>query len=77
MKDDIKILLVDDESSLLNQAKIFLEKEEERINVITASSAKDGLDLLDEEDIDVIVSDYQMPEINGIEFLKMQKMAAQ
>ena len=69
MKDEINILLVDDEHSLLDQANIFLEKEE-KLNVITASSAEEGLDLLDEEDIEVIVSDYQMPEMDGLEFLE-------
>ncbi len=70
MKDEINILLVDDEPSLLDQAKIFLERVE-NLNVINAASAKEGLALLDDEEIDVIVSDYQMPEINGIEFLKI------
>ncbi len=69
MKDDIKILIVDDEPSLLDQAKLFLEKEE-GLNVITALSAEEGLELLDEEDLDVVVSDYQMPEIDGLEFLE-------
>ena len=71
MMGKINILLVDDESFLLDQAKIFLEREKEELNVITASSAEEGLDLLDEEDIDVIVSDYKMPEMNGLEFLRM------
>ncbi len=70
MENEINIILVDDEPSLLDQAKIFLEKGEEKLNVITASSAEQGLDLLDDEDIDVIVSDYQMPEIDGLEFLR-------
>ncbi len=69
MEDDIVILLVDDELSLLDQAKIFLEREG-NLNVITASSAKEGLELLDDEDIGVIVSDYQMPEMDGLEFLE-------
>jgi len=69
MKDEINILLVDDELSLLDQAKIFLERVE-NLNVITAASAEEGLDLL-HDDIDVIISDYQMPEMDGIEFLKI------
>ncbi|GEM_PF-918562 len=70
MDSDINILLVDDEPSLLDQAKTFLEKEDERLNLITASSAEEGLDLLDDEDIDVIISDYKMPETDGLEFLE-------
>ncbi len=66
----IKLLLVDDESLLLEQAKAFIERKNEDIEVLTESSAEDALDLLDDEDIDVIVADYQMPEMDGIEFLK-------
>ncbi len=73
MKGDINILLIDDEHAFLEQAKIFLEKEEEKMNVITASSAKEGLKLLDKEDFDVIVSDYQMPEMDGLDFLEEVK----
>ncbi len=69
MKDDINILHVDDETHLLDQAKLFL-KREGNLNVITASSAEEGLELLDKEDFDVIVSDYQMPEIDGLDFLE-------
>ncbi len=73
MKDEMEVLLVDDERSLLDQAKIFLEKEEPKLNVSTASSAKNGLESLDKEDFDVIVSDYKMPEMDGLEFLKEVK----
>jgi len=69
MDNNINILLVDDEPSLLTQAKIFLEREKEEINIITALSAEKALDLFD-DDIDVIVSDYQMPVMNGLEFLE-------
>ncbi len=66
----MKILLVDDDNSVLEQAKIFLEKEEERLNIETASYAERGLELLNKEEFDAIVSDYQMPEMDGLEFLQ-------
>ena len=49
---------------------MFLEDEFEDINVHTATSATEGEQLLAEASIDCVVSDYQMPEKNGIEFLK-------
>ncbi|MEF8874869.1 MAG: PAS domain S-box protein, partial [Candidatus Thermoplasmatota archaeon] len=66
----IKTLFVDDEKSLLDQTEIFLEKRDEEIEVLTASSAERALEMMEEEDFDVIVSDYQMPDIDGLEFLE-------
>ncbi len=71
MHEDIKVLFVDDERGLLDQSKVFLEREDERLDIIPVSSAEKALELLDDEDFDVIVSDYQMPEIDGLEFLEI------
>ncbi|GEM_PF-2060497 len=65
----ISILYVDDEPSLLNLVKIFLERSSE-IEVITSESADEAFNLLKEKRFDAIISDYLMPEIDGIEFLK-------
>ncbi|MFP4051406.1 MAG: response regulator [Thermoplasmata archaeon] len=66
----MEILLVDDEAGTQEQAKYLLEKENEDFDVTTLGSADDALELLDDEDFDVIVSDYRMPETDGIEFLE-------
>ena len=63
------VLYVDDESVLLELAKIFLERTGQ-FTVDTISSAPDALDLLNTWTYDAIISDYQMPEMDGIEFLK-------
>ncbi|ACV12061.1 putative PAS/PAC sensor protein [Halorhabdus utahensis DSM 12940] len=68
--ETIRILHVDDEPDLTELAATFLEREDDRIVVETASSAADGLDVLDDFAADCIVSDYDMPGRNGIEFLK-------
>ncbi|MFW6065170.1 MAG: response regulator, partial [Candidatus Natronoplasma sp.] len=67
----IKTLLVDDDRSLLDQAEMFLERGDHDIELFTSSSVKKALEMLDEEDFDMVVSDYQMPEMDGIEFLKV------
>ncbi len=66
----MKILMVDDERMLLEQAKIFLEKRNEEFEIEPATSAEKALKKLEEEDYDVVVSDYQMPEMDGLEFLE-------
>ncbi|PKG33266.1 response regulator, partial [Methanoregula sp.] len=66
---DISILFVDDYPALLDIGKIYLERQA-GITVTTALSGPEGLRLLETGSFDAIVSDYQMPEMNGIEFLK-------
>jgi PAS domain S-box-containing protein len=48
----------------------FLEREDERIQVLTETSASDGHDVLADGDVDCIVSDYDMPGTDGLEFLR-------
>ncbi|MHA1912170.1 MAG: PAS domain S-box protein [Candidatus Kariarchaeaceae archaeon] len=64
------VMYVDDESSLLEIGKTFLEKINPEMQIITCASAKEGFMLLKEKKIDIIISDYQMPLMNGLEFLK-------
>ena len=67
---ELRVLHVDDDPSITDLTQTFLEREDDRFAVRTATSADEGLQLLAESEIDCIVSDYQMPGINGIEFLE-------
>lgn len=69
MTEQIHVLYVDDERDLLYLGKIFLEKNSD-FKVTTCESAFSALDSLPEITFDAIISDYQMPKMDGIEFLK-------
>lgn len=64
-----RILYVDDEPGLLDLGRFFLE-EDGGFAVETKSSATEALRHLDTVQYDAIVSDYEMPQMNGIAFLK-------
>jgi PAS domain S-box-containing protein len=68
--DTITVLHVDDEPSVTSLAREFLEGADERIAVRTATDADEALELLPEADVDCVVSDYDMPGRDGIEFLE-------
>ena len=70
-REGIKVLMIDDEAGFLKQAKTFLEKEDPDLQVITETSARECVKMIEQEDFDVIVSDFQMPEMNGIDFLRV------
>ena len=63
------VLYVDDEPMLLELAKIFLERTGD-FRVDTLTSAVSALDALTRTSYDCIIADYQMPEMDGIVFLK-------
>nr|AGF93412.1 membrane protein containing ATP-binding region, ATPase-like protein [uncultured organism] len=67
----MRVLLVDDEEDLLEQAKLYIEKNEEKIQVVTEKSVKNSFKLIKNQHFDAIVSDYQMPKIDGLEFLRI------
>lgn len=62
------IIIVDDEEMVLTSLKSFLNLESE-YNVKTFTSAKGALEFLKKNDVNLVLSDYLMPEMDGISFL--------
>lgn len=69
-----KILLVDDEPALLDVGKLFIERSGE-FSVDTAAGGAEALEMLSSCCYDCIVSDYDMPGMNGIDLLKAVRSA--
>lgn len=70
MTADIRVLHVDDEPDFLSLTAEYLEREDDRLSVETATSDEVALDILAEREIDCIISDYDMPGMDGLEFFR-------
>ncbi|QLH80229.1 hybrid sensor histidine kinase/response regulator [Halosimplex pelagicum] len=66
----IRVLHVDDDPDLSALVASALEREDDRFEVVTATNPDEGLERLAGERVDCVVSDYDMPGTNGIEFLE-------
>ena len=64
------VLLVDDDLDILDSVKTVLELAIEGVEVRTAASGKAGLAMLREAPVELIISDFRMPEMDGAEFLE-------
>ncbi len=68
----MKVLVVDDFATMRKIVKNVL-KQINIENVVEAENGKHALSVLKSEEIDLIISDWMMPEMTGIEFLKVCK----
>jgi len=75
LSSDITVLYVDDDPEMSGAFKKILEAMSP-LTVITAGSGSEVLDLVSRDLCDVIVSDYQMPGMNGIELLKKVRQSS-
>ena len=66
----VRVLHVDDEPDFAELAGSFLERSDGRFDVTAVTTVADAVELLDSTRVDCVVSDYDMPGTNGIEFLK-------
>lgn len=66
----MRILVVDDEPALLEQAEIFLPRESSDLSVETTTSGEEALQMARSGSFDAVVSDYLLPDVDGIEILR-------
>lgn len=66
------LLLVDDEENILSSLTRLFRRE--GYNILRANSGQEGIEVLKENTVGVIVSDQRMPEMTGSEFLSKVKL---
>ncbi|MHA2364024.1 MAG: PAS domain S-box protein [Candidatus Hodarchaeales archaeon] len=70
-KNRLSILHIDDNEYLLELTRIFLTKINKTIDIDSISFPDIALQLLDTKSYDVIISDYQMPSMTGLQILEI------
>lgn len=68
---EIRVLHVDDDQQILELTGEFLERTDDAFSVAGATTAVEGLNTLRDSNFDCIVSDYDMPQTDGLEFLEL------
>jgi PAS domain S-box-containing protein len=67
---EIRVLHVDDDDAFAELVATYLEREDDRIDVVTTTAVADAVAALD-DDVDCVLADYDMPDRTGIEFLEV------
>ena len=70
MENLINILIVDDEQIVIDSIKKHLRSESE-YQIFSSNEVESALKILDDTSIDIVLTDLMMPEIDGLEFLKI------
>ncbi|SDZ90340.1 PAS/PAC sensor hybrid histidine kinase [Haloplanus vescus] len=70
-REPVTVLHVDDNPDFLDLSSTFLERVNDSLTVETATTIEAALDRLEGGDVDCVVSDYDMPDRNGLEFLRL------
>ncbi len=68
---NMKILLVDDDEWIRDSLSFFFEAE--GCNLLTFESAEEGMKALKQQAYDIVISDYKLPGMDGLEFLRRVK----
>jgi response regulator RpfG family c-di-GMP phosphodiesterase len=70
------VLIVDDEPDILHSLSSLLEESIPNVRCVTAESGTAALQLMGKSSVDLVVTDFRMPGMDGLEFLQRAKLLA-
>ncbi|OYR53636.1 hybrid sensor histidine kinase/response regulator [Halorubrum halodurans] len=70
MTERIDVLHVDDDPSVLDLAEAYLDRELAAVSVTSVTDPETGLERLEAASFDCVISDYDMPEMDGLAFFE-------
>lgn len=70
MVESLRVLHVDDDPDFAEMAAVFLKREDERFLIETMTDPTEAVEALGTDEFNCIVSDYDMPHMNGLRFLE-------
>ena len=68
---EMKILLIDDDEWIRDSLSLFFEAE--GCNVLTFETAEEGMEAVKQQAYDIVISDYKLPGMDGLECLRRVK----
>jgi PAS domain S-box-containing protein len=69
MGSAIRVLLVDDDDAVAELTATYLQRSSDAIEAVVETCPNDALDRVTDDGVDCVVSDYEMPEMDGLAFL--------
>lgn len=70
---EMDMLLIDDDEWIRDSLSIYFESEDCRL--VTCDSAEDGLQALGSQQFDIVIADYRLPGMDGIEFFEKSRLS--
>jgi len=68
---NMKILLIDDDEWIRDSLSLFFEAE--GCNLLAFETAEEGMEAIKQQAYDIVISDFKLPGMDGLEFLKRVK----